>query len=195
MADFVVLASGSGSNFEAIARYPGLAEHRLLALISDNPRAYALTRAEKLGVSSVVVNYDAGRRDAETRLGALLSSFNPALVVLAGFMKVLPSRLVDQFPDRIVNIHPSLLPAHPGLHAIEASYRDPTSGMGITIHVVDHGVDTGRVIEQFPVDSHGTDNLEQMEARIHELEHEHYPRVIAAQLRLLGDGAATAGSP
>lgn len=195
MADFVVLASGSGSNFEAIARYPGLAEHRLLALISDNPEAYALTRAERLGVASVVVNYGAGRRYAEARLGALLSSFEPALVVLAGFMKVLPSRIVDQFPDRIVNIHPSLLPGHPGLHAIEASFHDPTSGMGITIHVVDHGVDTGRIIAQYEADSREADNLEQMGARIHTLEHEHYPPVIAAQLRLLDDGAAGLSSP
>jgi len=195
VADFVVLASGSGSNFEAIARYPGLAEHRLLALISDNPHAYALTRAERLAVASVVVNYGAGRRDAETRLGELLSSFEPALVVLAGFMKVLPARIVDRFPDRIVNIHPSLLPGHPGLHAIEASFLDPTCGMGVTIHVVDHGVDTGRILAQYEAESHEVANLEQMEARIHKLEHEHYPAVIATQLRLLDEGAAEASSP
>ncbi len=185
MAEFVVLASGSGSNFEAIARHPGLADHRLLALITDNPHAYALTRAEKLGISSVVVNYAAGRRAAEERLGTLLDSFEPALVVLAGFMKVLPARLVDRFSERIVNIHPSLLPNYPGLHAIEASFSDAESHMGVTIHIVDHGVDTGRIIAQFKADRSEIDSLEQMEERIHTLEHRHYPAVIADRLSLI----------
>jgi len=195
VADYVVLASGSGSNFQAIADYPGLANHRLLALISDNPFAYALTRAERLGISSVVINYAAGRRAAEARLGDLLASFEPTLVVLAGFMKVLPAHIVDRFPDRIVNIHPSLLPDHPGLHAIEASFSDQASRMGITIHVVDHGVDTGRIIARVEADRTGAESIEQMEERIHNLEHRHYPPIIAERLELFDRSGVGSSSP
>ena len=182
MADFVVLASGSGSNFEAIVRGISGGPHRLLALVSDNPAAHALVRSERLGVASVVVNYGAGRRRAETRLARLLHSYQPDLIVLAGFMKVLPPHIVETYPDRIVNIHPSLLPDYPGLHSIERSYADAGGKMGITIHVVDRGVDTGPVLARFVADRTGCPSLEEMEHRIHELEHRHYPEIIEEQL-------------
>lgn len=182
MADFVVLASGSGSNFEAIVRALSVSTHRFLALVSDNPAAHALVRAERLGVPSIVVNYGAGRRRAETRLAHLLDSYQPDLIVLAGFMKVLPPHIVETYPDRIVNIHPSLLPDYPGLEAIERSYADAGGKMGITIHVVDRGVDTGPVLARFVADRTGCPSLEEMERRIHELEHRHYPEIIEEQL-------------
>lgn len=182
MADYVVLASGSGSNFEAIARALAGGTHRLLALVTDNPAAHALVRAENLGVPSVVVNYGAGRRRAETRLARLLDSYEPDLVVLAGFMKVLPPHIVENHPGRILNIHPSLLPDYPGLRAIERSYADAGGKMGITIHVVDRGVDTGPVLARFVADRTGCPSLEEMERRIHELEHRHYPEIIEEQL-------------
>lgn len=182
MADFVVLASGSGSNFEAIVRALSVSTHRFLALVSDNPAAHALVRAERLGVPSIVVNYGAGRRRAETRLAHLLDSYQPDLIVLAGFMKVLPPHIVETYPDRIVNIHPSLLPDYPGLEAIERSYADAGGKMGITIHIVDRGVDTGPVLARFVADRTGCPSLEEMERRIHELEHRHYPEIIEEQL-------------
>jgi len=192
VADFVVLASGSGTNFDAIAGYEPLSAHRLLALVTDNPDAYALRRAERRGIASIVVNYGAGRRDAETRLGRVLDSLSPDLIVLAGFMKVLPGTLVDRFAGRIVNIHPSMLPDFPGLHAIERSYADPDARMGISIHVVDHGVDTGALVEQHEAARDGAESLAEMEERIHALEHEHYPRVVAALLARTGRTPAEA---
>jgi phosphoribosylglycinamide formyltransferase 1 len=182
MADFVVLASGAGTNFEAIARALQRSQHRLLALVTDNPTAHALVRAETLRVPSVVVNYQSGRRHAESRLARVLDSLNPDLVVLAGFMKVLPPHIVEQYPNRIVNVHPSLLPDYPGLQAIERSYADAAGKMGITIHIVDRGVDTGPVLARFVADRTGGATLEEMEDRIHELEHRHYPEIIEEQL-------------
>ena len=182
MADFIVLASGSGSNFEAITRSLSGSNHHLLALVTDNPSAHALVRAERMGVPSIVVNYAAGRRRAETRLARVLQSYQPDLVVLAGFMKVLPPHIVAAYPDRIVNIHPSLLPDYPGLHAIERSYADAGGKMGITIHLVDRGVDTGPVLARFVADRTGSPTLEEMEQRVHELEHRHYPEIVEEQL-------------
>ncbi|MFW5686041.1 MAG: phosphoribosylglycinamide formyltransferase, partial [Spirochaetota bacterium] len=176
MAEFVVLASGSGTNFEAIAQAFRGSDHNLQALITDNPSAYALVRAENLGVPSIVVDYGAGRAAAEKRLLGVLTTLCPDLVVLAGFMKILPSPIVSAFTGRIVNIHPSILPAHPGMHAIERSFAEPSCRMGITIHTVDDGVDTGPVLAQFEVERTGHETLEEMERRIHELEHTHYPR-------------------
>jgi len=192
VADFVVLASGSGTNFDAIAAYEPLAAHRLLALVTDNPDAVALRRAEQRGIASIVVHYGAGRRDAEARLCRVLDSLSPDLVVLAGFMKVLPAEIVDRFAGRIVNIHPSMLPAYPGLRAIERSYADQDSRMGVSIHLVDHGVDTGPLVEQHAAARDGTETLSEMEARIHALEHEHYPRVVAALLARVGRTATEA---
>ena len=186
MADCVVLASGSGSNFAAIAGHPAMAPHRIRALISDNPRAYALVRAEQLQIPSVVIDYGAGRRRAEARLARLLDSLDPALVVLAGFMKVLRAEIVDRFPDRIVNLHPALLPSYPGLHAIERSFADPRERMGITIHLVDAGVDTGPVLARYEAHRDGSETLDEMEERIHALEHTYYPRVIADRLASIG---------
>lgn len=178
MADFVVLASGSGSNFQAIARHVAGSDHRLLALISDRPEAYALVRAEELRVPSIVVNYGVGRKAAEARLKNVLLELEPDLVVLAGFMKVLPADIVDLFPQRILNIHPSILPHYAGLHAIERSFADPDAAMGITIHYVDRGVDTGPIVAQFQAERREDATVADMEDHIHALEHTHYPEII-----------------
>lgn len=187
MSEFVVLASGSGTNFQAVADAFAGSEHELLALVSDNPAAYALVRAELLGIPSIVVPYSVGRRAAEERLERVLRSLDPELIVLAGFMKILPASLVDAFAGRIVNIHPSLLPDYPGLRAIERSYSGG-GRMGITIHTVDHDVDTGPIIAQFEAARSGDETLEEMEQRIHDLEHTHYPRIIRERLDRIGEG-------
>lgn len=184
MADFAVLASGSGTNFLALAQRVGL-PHTLSALITDNARAYALVRAEELGIPSTVINYRAGRDQAQDRLLALLEELDPDLIALAGFMKILPASIVDRFQGRILNIHPSILPAYPGTRAIERSYADPEAAMGITIHLVDRGVDTGPVLAQIPAERSASESLEEVSARIHALEHEHYPRVVRERLDVI----------
>lgn len=193
MADCLVLASGSGTNFEAIAVRLSRSPHRLLALVCDQPEAFAVTRAERLLVPTLRISYRDGRREAESRLERALVSLAPDLVVLAGFMRILPAAVVDRFPGRIVNVHPSLLPAFPGLHAIERSYADAGAPMGISVHLVDHGVDTGPLLARFEAERTGEPSLHEMEERIHTLEHRHYPRIVEEQLDAIDRARGTRG--
>ncbi len=178
MAEIVVFASGSGSNFEAIVH--GLSEtpHMVACLITDNPSAPAIDRAKRLGVPHRIIPYGKPRTEAETRIRAALEPYRPTLIVLAGFMRLLSPSFVDSFPDRILNIHPSLLPRHPGLNAIRSSYDSSDEDAGITIHVVDHGVDTGPILFQKSFKKSECHDFEEFEDRIHTLEHTWFPVVI-----------------
>jgi phosphoribosylglycinamide formyltransferase-1 len=182
MAEAVVLASGSGSNFEAIADRISETDHQITALICDRPGAACLERAKRLRIDHHIIPYQNRRKSAEQELYSLLTSLQPDLVVLAGFMKVLPPNIVQEFSGRLINIHPSLLPDFPGLNAIERSFRAGDSTMGITIHYVDTGVDTGPIIEQHSVETEALHNLESAERQIHELEHRYYPEVVVRLL-------------
>ena len=191
MAKVAVLASGSGSNFQAIAealadqtRNP--AGHQIVLLICDRPGAYCLERARSLGVPSLVVAYARGgtteiRQAAEKQMTAALESAGVDLVVLAGFMRILTPLFVGRWKGKLVNIHPALLPRHPGAHGIADSFASGDSQLGVTVHWVDEGVDTGTIIVQKSVARPPT--LEEAEARIHALEHELYPTTV---LNLLG---------
>jgi phosphoribosylglycinamide formyltransferase-1 len=187
VADLVVMASGSGSNFEAIALSARGAGHTVLALICDNTKAYALERAERLDIPSAVFEYRAGRADAEVRIAEYLESLGPDIIALAGFMRILPGRIVDLFPNRIVNVHPSLLPDSPGTHAIERTYSGG-GAMGVTVHIVDHGVDTGPVLVQEEVERPPGATLQDMEARIHETEHRIFPAAVVSLLNAARSG-------
>ena len=150
MADIVVLASGNGSNFQAIAEYLAkTGRHRVSALISDQCGAFVLERARNLAIPYYVIPYFKGLKSkTETVYRFIIDSFNPDLVVLAGFMRVLSPAFASAYNKRMVNIHPSLLPAYPGIHSIERAYEAGESTLGITIHYVDAGVDTGPIILQ-----------------------------------------------
>jgi phosphoribosylglycinamide formyltransferase-1 len=190
-----VLASGSGSNFQALAeafadsaRNP--AGHEIALLICDKPGAYCLERAHRLEIPSVVIAYAKGgttevRQIAEKEMTAALVSFEVDLVVLAGFMRILTPLFVGQWKGKLVNIHPTLLPRHPGAHGIAESYASTDSELGATVHWVDEGVDTGAILAQRSFPRAGL-TLEQAEARIHEIEHELYPTTV---LNILGGRA------
>lgn len=180
MADLVVFASGSGTNFEAVAGQLST-NHRVVALICDKRKAPALVRAERLGVPSILVSYSHGQEAAEERIASVLEDLQPAVVALAGFMRILSPRIVDLLPGSIVNVHPSLLPAFPGIGAIERSFA-AGAPMGVTVHRVDHGVDTGQVLAQSEIDRGAVRTLEGAEAAIHELEHRLYAEVIQGLL-------------
>lgn len=185
----IVFGSGSGSNFEAIVRYireKGLPVE-ICYVFSDNPKAYILERARRLGVPSKVLPYrDFPSREAFNRavLQMLQESEPFDLLVLAGYMRILPPEIVRRYYGKIVNIHPALLPAFPGLHAIERAYRHGVKVTGVTVHFVDEGVDTGPILAQEPVRIEEGDTLAQLEEKIHRVEHTLYPRVIR---RLLFD--------
>jgi phosphoribosylglycinamide formyltransferase-1 len=189
MKRIVILASGNGSNFEAIVRainkngWP----LRVEALITDNPKAGAVRRAKRLRVPFEIFDYKIfpDKLSFNKALHERLTELNPDLIVLAGYMRILPPFIVERFRGKIVNIHPALLPAFPGLDAIGRAYRAGCKVTGITIHFVDEGIDSGPIIEQVALRIRDGETLESLEKRIHRLEHNTYPFVI--KKLLLGD--------
>ncbi|GLV47467.1 phosphoribosylglycinamide formyltransferase [Thermus sp. LT1-2-5] len=184
-ARMAVLASGRGTNLVALLRAfpPGnpLGEVRLL--LSDNPEALALERARKEGVEAVALPWR-GRRAFEGEALARLEARGVDVVLLAGFLRLLSPGFVERWYGRLLNIHPSLLPAYPGLHVhrrvLEAGERET----GATVHFVDQGMDTGPIVLQGRVPILPGDREEEVEARVLRLEHRLYPK--AVRLLLLG---------
>ncbi len=170
----VVLASGNGSNFQVLAEksLSGELIADVRALIVDRACG-AIDRAKKLGVEVIILSKP-WYEDFEKVIGNL----NPDLIVLAGFMRIIPEHIVAKYFPKIVNIHPSLLPAFPGKDAIKQAYDYGVKVTGITIHFVDAGVDTGPIIFQKAIEIEESWDLETLESKIHELEHENYWRVI-----------------
>ena len=179
MAGLAVFASGSGSNFEAIARSFEKSSHRISCLIYDRKDAYAFKRAEKYGIRSFYVSYhNREREEAEKEMISILDEQGADIICLAGFMRLLTPLLIDKYRDRIINIHPSLLPKYPGTHGILESFNSKDSELGITIHRVDYGLDTGPIIVQKSFTRKGDETLQEIEAEIHRLEHDNYPAVL-----------------
>jgi len=170
----VIMASGNGSNFEAIvkASREGILKANVRNLIVDRD-CYAEERARRLGIPCIKL----GRKWAE-ELEQVLDELRPLLVVLAGFMRIIPGRIVRKWRWKMVNIHPSLLPAFPGMHAIEKAYEHGVKVTGITVHFVDEGVDTGPIILQKAIEVDPRWTLDDLERKIHEIEHTWYPRII-----------------
>jgi phosphoribosylglycinamide formyltransferase-1 len=168
-----VLASGFGSNLQALLD----AGAPVTAVASNRRDAYALERARAAGVPTATFSLDCHESRAERDLvmATWLEERGVELVVLAGYMQLLTEPFLRRFPERIVNVHPSLLPAFPGAHAIRdaiAAGADPT---GVTVHYVDEGLDTGPVLAQEPVALEPRATLEE---RIHAVEHRLLPRVV-----------------
>jgi phosphoribosylglycinamide formyltransferase-1 len=179
VANLAVLASGGGTNFQAIAEALACTRHSLACLVTDKKNAYALARAEKLGIPSRVVSYGGkSRRQAEEEILAALAPYRIDYIALAGFMRLLTPFFVDAYPSRIINIHPALLPKYPGAHGIRESYESGDRHLGITIHYVDYGLDSGPVILQQSFIRNGAESIDEIEACIHRLEHTWYPKVV-----------------
>jgi phosphoribosylglycinamide formyltransferase-1 len=179
MANVAVMASGNGTNFQAIAERVRATHHQVVGLVVDRPTAYAKTRAEALGVPSHVVSYAGrSRHSVEDEILEILAKWGAHLVALAGFMRILSPHFLQRFDGPIVNVHPALLPRHPGAHGIADSYRSRDTTLGVTVHYVDAGVDTGPIIAQEAFQRTGDESLTAIEARIHRIEHRLYPRVV-----------------
>ncbi|MFQ7237259.1 MAG: phosphoribosylglycinamide formyltransferase [Enterococcus hulanensis] len=178
-----VLASGNGSNFEVIAQAVKDKEipAELVLLFSDHHDAYVLERGKKFGVTceSFELKEFSDKKSYEAALLALLKKYDVELVVLAGYMRIIGKDLLAEFPNRIVNIHPALLPNFPGLHGIKDAYEAGVKETGVTIHYVDSGVDTGPIIAQGKVQVSENDSLSDLETKIHQVEHQLYPQVLA----------------
>jgi phosphoribosylglycinamide formyltransferase-1 len=183
-----VLASGRGSNFQSII--DEIESDRLKAeivlLITDNPSAFAIERARKHGVEYLVVQPKEypSKDDYFVRIADALKKKNVELVVLAGFMKIVGKPLIDAFPNRIMNIHPALLPSFPGLHGQKQAIDYGAKISGCTVHFVDEGMDTGPIIIQAAVPVFQNDTEETLSERILKYEHRIYPEAI----RLFSEG-------
>lgn len=179
---FAILASGNGSNFEAIVTSFENQElsGELAFVFSDQKDAYVLKRAEKHHIPSFSfsVKEKGGKKNYEKELLALLKKEKIDVVVLAGYLRILGEEIVHSFHNKIINLHPSLLPSFPGLHGIEDAFNYGVKVTGITIHYVDTGLDTGPIIAQKALEILPEDTLDTLEEKIHHLEHELYPQVL-----------------
>jgi phosphoribosylglycinamide formyltransferase 1 len=176
-----VLASGEGTNLQALLDTVHGREVRVVAVASDQPSARALERARAAGVPTrVFLRSEYGERAA--RDGAIadwLQAEGVELVVLAGYMAILDASFIARFPDRIINVHPSLLPAFPGVRAIEQALDHGVKVFGVTVHLVDEGVDTGPIVLQRALEAPDARDPADVHARLRPIEHELLPRAVA----------------
>lgn len=189
-----VLASGRGSNLGAIlnAIEKGTLEARVTVVISDRQEAQALGRARKRDVPSLYVD-PKGFSDRETydrHLAALLQEHGVELVILAGYMRIVSTSLIESFRNRILNIHPALLPSFPGLHAQRQALESGVKISGCTVHIVEEKVDAGPIVIQAAVPVFDEDTEETLSERILAQEHRIYPQAIQLfahdRLRVVG---------
>jgi phosphoribosylglycinamide formyltransferase-1 len=182
-----VLVSGNGTNLQAIldAARAGRIDADVGVVISNQPGAFALTRAESAGVKAVSLPHREfpSREAFDAALVEELRRERVDWVVLAGFMRLLTPGFLAAFPQRVINIHPALLPAFPGAHAIRDALAYGVRVTGCTVHLVDEGVDTGPILDQRPVPVEEGDTEETLAERMHRAEHELYVDVLARLAR------------
>ncbi|MCX7818819.1 MAG: phosphoribosylglycinamide formyltransferase [Kiritimatiellae bacterium] len=196
MLSLAVLGSGKGSNFQSIldAIAAGRLHARVVCALSDVPDAFILERARRAGIPAEHIDCGPWRTkvegEAEQRLLARLRAYGADTIALAGFMRLLKRGVIAAYPGRIVNIHPSLLPAFPGLRAWQQALEYGVRVTGCTVHFVDEGMDTGPIILQRTVPVFDDDTPETLHARIQEQEHLAYPEALEllAQGRLRIEG-------
>lgn len=179
---FAVFCSGGGSNFEALAEAVrrGRIKADLALMVCDNPKAFAIKRAARLGIPVVAVSprLFASRSEYEKFIVGILKSQKVRFVALAGFMRILTGRFINAYRGRILNVHPSLLPAFKGAHAIKDAFEAKVRVTGVTIHLVTVKLDSGPILAQKAVRVSRTDTLKSLEKKIHQVEHRLYPRAL-----------------
>ena len=181
MLSFAVFISGNGSNLQAIidATSNGLIDGQICCVLSNKKEAYGLARAKKANIPTVVIehlNYE-NREEFDNALLQSLQKYNPDLIVLAGFMRILTPVFIKPYLGKLINIHPSLLPKYPGLNTHQKVIDNKDTEHGVTVHFVDENLDGGPICAQSTMKVE-SDDIETLEKRIHELEHELYPKVI-----------------
>lgn len=187
MKKIAIFASGSGSNAENIVKYFSNSDYAQVSIIvANNPNAYVLERAKRLGVDSLYVT-KAGFMEADALIEELRKR-EIDIIVLAGFLLLIPQKLIDAYPNRIVNIHPALLPKHGGkgmygdrVHEAVVAAGDTESG--ITIHLIDQDYDKGTTFFQATCPVLPTDTPHDVAEKVHALEYKHFPHVIEEILR------------
>ncbi|WP_086475703.1 phosphoribosylglycinamide formyltransferase [Arenibacter amylolyticus] len=189
MKTIVLFASGSGSNVENIIEYfKDSTEVQVKCVLSNNRKAMVFERCNRLHISALYFNRTSFYK-SDCVLD-VLRSLNPDLIVLAGFLWKIPENLIQNFPNKIVNIHPALLPKYGGkgmygMHVHQAVKENKETETGITIHYVNENYDEGAIIAQESVSLDATDTPETIAEKVHQLEYEHFPKVIHKIIREL----------
>ncbi|MFD2829892.1 phosphoribosylglycinamide formyltransferase [Corticicoccus populi] len=181
-----VLASGGGSNFENIVKKADDIGIEVAGLIVDRKSARAVERAERLSVpyEKIIRKEYSDRKAFERKIVEMIEEWQAEYVILAGFMAILSPDFIDQYDRRILNIHPSLLPAFKGANGIRDAFLYGVKVSGVTVHYVDSGIDTGEIIMQRAVALCDGETLESFEEKIHETEYVLYPKAIQSVINL-----------
>jgi phosphoribosylglycinamide formyltransferase-1 len=177
-----ILASGTGSNAEAIIKYFEQSSNIEVVCVGSNRKiAPVLMRAQYLNTSTFyqLSRKNETKEDYDFRLIKKLEIFKPDWIILAGYMRLLTSSFLQHFQYQVINIHPSLLPEFPGAHAYEKAFEAKASHSGCTIHLVDEGMDTGKIIAQKIIPLYESDTLNDFKSRGLKVENEFYPQVLA----------------
>ncbi len=187
-----VLLSGSGTNLQAIidAAAEGLPVD-VVKVVSSRPDAFGIERARAAGIPAVALNRDAyaDPEAADARIVEELRAAGAEYAVMAGYMRKVTPVMLRAFPDRVLNLHPALLPSFKGAHAIQDAYDMGVKVTGVTVHFANEDYDKGPIVAQRAVEVREGDTLDDLEVRIHEAEHELYPEV----LRLVAEGRVSVG--
>lgn len=179
-----ILGSGNGSNFQAVANSiaSGKLNAKICCVLSDVSNAFILERACKAGIPSEYIDHTPYKTKldgkAELKMLERLRFYKPDLIVLAGYIRMIKHKVLKTYPSRIINIHPSLLPAFPGIDSWKQALDYGVKITGCTVHFVDEGMDTGHIILQRPVPVLDNDTPESLHARIQDMEHIAYPEAI-----------------
>lgn len=178
-----IMASGEGTNFEAVAKAiaDGKLDAKIQVVIYNNPDAKVKQRAEQYEIPTVLVDHREypERRNFDHEIVAVLKSYAADWVVMTGWMRIITQVMLDGYPKRILNIHPSLLPSFKGIKAVEQALEAGVKITGCTVHLVDLEVDSGKIIMQAAVPVLAEDNVETLHARIQQQEHSILPQAIA----------------
>jgi len=197
----VVLISGNGSNLQALIDASSGSRYEITAVISNNPEAFGLQRAAAAGIPTLTINHRefTDRINFDRALLAKLDQLKPDLIVLAGFMRILSPEFVTHFADRIVNIHPSLLPRYPGTNTHQRVLEAGDAEHGASVHFVTEELDGGPVIAHGVVPVKSDDTASSLQERVHTVEHRIYPQVVSlfaeGRLRMTDGQAWLDGTP
>lgn len=191
--NIAVLLSGSGTNLQAIidAIAAGTLNARIVHVVSSRPDAYGIERAQAAGIPVTVLNREAyaDREAADARIVETLQVAGAEYVVMAGYMRMVTPVMLNAFPDRVLNLHPALLPSFKGAHAIQDAFEAGVKVTGVTVHFANEEYDKGPIVAQCAVPVREGDTLDALEERIHGVEHELYPEV----LRWIAAGRVSVG--
>jgi phosphoribosylglycinamide formyltransferase 1 len=185
-----VLASGTGTNLQAlIDRAHGRDGVQIVAVGSDRPEAPALDRARAASIEARAfeISEFAGRRERDLAIAGWMGTLGVELVVAAGYMRLLHPEFLDAFPQRVINVHPALLPAFPGTHVVQQALDYGVKVFGVTVHFLDSGIDTGPIILQRAVDLPDVTDADEVLRRLHPIEHE----LLVEVVMLISQGAVS----